>query len=227
MGALLIIGALGLAGLPPFGTALGKALSEDAASTAGYGWAPFLFVAVSALTGGAVLRVAGRIYFSMGPRPQERSQVRASGNDDQEPRLQRLPWTMITSIVVLLVGGFIIGLLPGVHSVANRAAATFIDSTGYTHQALYKVPERAVATTASNWTGIGLALGFASSVLACCIALAGLYGERLTARLPILRQAYGPVNLLHRLHSGHVGDYVAWMMMGLAVLAGFIGLPLR
>lgn len=36
-----------------------------------------------------------------------------------------------------------------------------------------------------------------------------------------------PLRVLHRLHSGHVGDDVAWLMMGVAVLAGFIGLPLR
>jgi hypothetical protein len=35
------------------------------------------------------------------------------------------------------------------------------------------------------------------------------------------------VILLHRLHSGHIGDYVAWLMMGMAILAGFIGFPLR
>ena len=227
MGILLIIGALGLAGLPPFGTALGKALSEDAGSAAGYDWVPALFVAVSALTGGAVLRVAGRVYFALGPRPKETGRVRARGNEDEEPRLQHLPWTMIASILVLLAGGLIIGVLPGVHSVANRAAASFIDSAGYTDLALYKSPEVVVAPAASNWTGIGLALGLASSLLACCVALAGLYAGRLAERMTPVRAIYGSVNKLHRLHSGHVGDYVAWMMMGLAILAGFIGIPLR
>ena len=89
------------------------------------------------------------------------------------------------------------------------------------------MPEVVVAPAASNWTGIGLALGLASSLLACCVAVAGLYGGRLAERVPSLRATCGPMNLLHRLHSGHVGDYVAWMMMGLAILAGFIGFPLR
>jgi multicomponent Na+:H+ antiporter subunit D len=35
MGVALVIAALGLAGFPPFGTGLGKALSEDAGSAAG------------------------------------------------------------------------------------------------------------------------------------------------------------------------------------------------
>jgi multicomponent Na+:H+ antiporter subunit D len=27
-------------------------------------------------------------------------------------------------------------------------------------------------------------------------------------------------------HSGHIGDYVAWMMTGMVALAAFVGLPL-
>jgi hypothetical protein len=32
--------------------------------------------------------------------------------------------------------------------------------------------------------------------------------------------------LLRRLHSGHVGDYVAWLFAGVAALGVLIGLPL-
>jgi multicomponent Na+:H+ antiporter subunit D len=31
---------------------------------------------------------------------------------------------------------------------------------------------------------------------------------------------------LHRLHSGHIGDYVAWMFAGMAVVVALVGLPL-
>jgi hypothetical protein len=30
---------------------------------------------------------------------------------------------------------------------------------------------------------------------------------------------------LRRVHSGHLGDYVAWLMTGMVSLAAFIGLP--
>jgi hypothetical protein len=65
-------------------------------------------------------------------------------------------------------------------------------------------------------------------LLASLIAVATLYGRRLVDRvLPSLRSVYRPIEFLQRLHSGHVGDYVAWMMMGMTVVAGFIGLPVR
>ncbi len=36
-----------------------------------------------------------------------------------------------------------------------------------------------------------------------------------------------PMAVLHAVHSGRVGDYVAWLMVGVAMLAGLVGLPLR
>ena len=229
IGVALVIGALGLAGLPPFGTALGKALGEEAGTAAGYPWVPVLFVAVSALTGAAVLRVAGRVYFGLGPKPIEWSKFRSSGRGEVgEPRFERLPWTMGAAIAVLLTGGFALGLIPGAHSVANRAAATFIDSAGYAHQALYGSSKMVSAPNASNWTRLGLFLGFLSALLACLIAGATLNGRRLVDRvLPSLRSIYRPIEFLQRLHSGHVGDYVAWMMMGMTIFAGLVGLPVR
>ncbi len=229
MGVALVIGALGLAGLPPFGTALGKALSEDAGTAAGYPWVPVLFVVVSALTAAAVLRVAGRVYFALGSKPVEWSKARAGGSGNVgESRFERLPWTMGASIALLLAGGFALGLIPGAHSAANRAAATFIASAGYAHQALYRSPDVITAPTDPNWTGLGLGLAFVSAVLAGAVAGAALYGRSVVERsLPSLRAVYRPIEFLQRLHSGHVGDYVAWMMMGMTVFAGFVGLPLR
>ncbi len=228
MGGVLVAAALALSGLPPFGTALGKAISEDAGSAAGYGWVPVLFVAVSALTAGAILRVAARVYAGLGPKPEEWSHARTSGSTlEPETRLRRLPLTMELAIGLLLVGALALGLLPGIHSVANRAAASFIDSAGYASQALHHVHVAIAVPTASNWTGLGLGLGFLSAGCACLVALAGLYGGRLVARLPSLRALASPIDMLHRVHSGHVGDYVAFMMLGIGTLAAFVGLPLR
>ena len=228
LGVVLAVGALALSGLPPFGTALGKAISEDAGSAAGYGWVPVLFVAISALTAGAILRVTARVYGGLGPKPVEWSHARTSGSTlEPETRLQRLPLTMALAIGILLVGALVLGVLPGIHSVANRAAASFIDSAGYAGQALHQVHVVISAPTASNWTGSGLALGFLSAGCACVVAAVGLYGGTVVKRLPSIRALGKPVDALHRVHSGHVGDYIAFMMLGIGTLAAFVGLPLR
>jgi multicomponent Na+:H+ antiporter subunit D len=63
---LMVAGALGLAGVPPFGTFLGKALMEEAALEAGAPWPIGLFVVVAALTSAALLRATGRIFLGLG-----------------------------------------------------------------------------------------------------------------------------------------------------------------
>lgn len=66
---LMLLGGLALAGLPPFGTALGKAVAEEAVARAGAPWGPVVYVLVSAATGAAVIRAALRIYFGAGTSP--------------------------------------------------------------------------------------------------------------------------------------------------------------
>ena len=68
VGALMVAGALGLAGVPPFGTFLGKALMEEAAVEAGLPWLVGLFVVVAALTSAALLRATGRVFLGLGQR---------------------------------------------------------------------------------------------------------------------------------------------------------------
>jgi multicomponent Na+:H+ antiporter subunit D len=230
---LVVAGGLGLACLPPFGTALGKSISEDAGTSAGYAWIPAVFVLVSAMTGGAVLRVAGRVYFGLGPRPEEGgSSHETSGAEerDTEEPLRRVPITMLVPIVVLLLGSIAVGVLPGAHAAAERAASFFVDGAGYQKQAFLGQPVHLPVVHAGGWTAKGVALDVTSAVLAVGVAAAGLWGRRLgfvrsERRLltPLSRGLEG----LRSLHSGHIGDYVAWLMLGLAVLGGFLGLPAR
>ncbi|KZS73076.1 hypothetical protein A4G29_21555 [Mycobacterium kansasii] len=63
LAGLYLLVALALAGLPPFGTALGKSLCEEAI---GSGWASALFLLASAATGGAVLRAGVRCFTRWG-----------------------------------------------------------------------------------------------------------------------------------------------------------------
>jgi multicomponent Na+:H+ antiporter subunit D len=56
--ALVGAGGLAVAGLPVFGTGVGKAVIEDAARATGYGWVIPVLVVASALTGAAVLLIA-------------------------------------------------------------------------------------------------------------------------------------------------------------------------
>jgi multicomponent Na+:H+ antiporter subunit D len=227
---LFLLGGLALSGLPPFGTALGKAIGEESLSTAGYWFGPVLFVAVSALTGGAVLRAGARIYFGLGPVPEDDSTDQTTGNEE-EPETRDLPRvrpTMLLPIVVLLAGSLALGVVPELARGVSRAAAAFVDRAGYVSAALQgttaRLPE---ALPEAGWTTAGVLLGLLSALLAVGVAAVALWAPRIpdlvrTAALPLRRVLTG----LRRVHSGHVGDYVAWLFVGIAGFTALIGVPL-
>jgi multicomponent Na+:H+ antiporter subunit D len=226
--ALFVLGALALAGWPPFGTGLGKSLIEDAT---GQPWLIALVVAVSAVTGGAALRVALRVYFGFGPRPARPDTATVSGRDEQ-PDVRalspRTPITMLAAVVLLLGLGLAVGVAPWFGSGAGSAATMFVDQSGYVGQALHAGGSTVGAVGAApdtGWTVSGLLLGFSSTALAAVLAVTAIYRDRLPATVRRLGAAVRPAMLaLHRLHSGHLGDYAAWLVFGSATLAGLLAL---
>jgi multicomponent Na+:H+ antiporter subunit D len=223
--SLFFVAALALAGLPPFGTALGKSIAEDAASTSGYPWAAALFVVVSAATGGAVLRFGARAFLGWGEAP-DREQLAYGGPTKGEPESElpgRTPITMLAAMALLLVTALAVGVVPGIGKAAAHAAERVIDGTGYAGQVLAgEPPAPLLPEPAAAWTGVGVWLGLLSTVLALVVAAAGLWSRRLrwaSLTEPVIRR-------LHGIHSGHIGDYVAWMFAGMAVLLALVGLPL-
>ncbi|MBO0693099.1 MAG: hypothetical protein J2P58_09405, partial [Acidimicrobiaceae bacterium] len=133
LGLAWVVAAFALAGLPPFGTALGKAVAEEAALDDGQGWLVAVFILVSALTAGAVLRVAGRVFLGLGPPPRKADDGQEStGREKPEARLTRIPLTMAAAIGILLVGTLAEGLMPSARAAADHAAAFF------THPEIYR-----------------------------------------------------------------------------------------
>jgi multicomponent Na+:H+ antiporter subunit D len=225
-GAAFVLGALALAGLPPFGTGLGKALVDEAGGSA---LLTTLAVVVSAVTGGAVLRVGLRVYFGVGPRPDpdDTSDV-VTGRDeepDARPPHSRTPASMATAIALLLAGGLAVGVIPGLADAAGPAAVAFTDQHAYVTTALGQPVPTPPSAPATAWTVTGVLLGLLAAALAALVAAAGLYARRLPTwvRRPA-RRLRPTLHGLHRMHSGHVGDYAAWLVFGAAALAGLLAL---
>ncbi|WP_171163539.1 complex I subunit 5 family protein [Streptomyces sp. I05A-00742] len=215
-GVLFAAGGLALAGLPPFGTALGKALAEERTA-----WLTVLFVAVSAVTGGAVLRAAARVFLGAGTSGREEEGAAETAGGDEEPetarRVRRLPPPMATVAAALLAGSLAVGTVPALARGAAAAAHSFTDHAGYAATVLDGT--RAAAAPGQpyawwSWTGAGL--GLLSALLAAGLAALGVRGA-----VP----ARGWAALLRRLHSGHVGDYVAWTVAGIGLLSALVLWP--
>jgi multicomponent Na+:H+ antiporter subunit D len=210
LGALFAACGLALAAAPPFGPFLGRALIEDAASHQALGWVAPLLVVASALVGGAVLRVVRTVFLGRGakPPPSPKAAAQEAGEDPAE---RERPAAAPVVVAFALVGlGLAWGLVPGLVDAVAGPAAHFVDRHAYTATVLRgatpHVPTAGLeGPSASAWL-----YALASAVLAIVVALVRTVPE-------------GPVRALH---SGRVGDYVAWLATGAAIVAGVFALTL-
>ncbi len=211
----MAVGGLLLAGLPLGLMDQGTTLIESAAHEAGQGWTMLGLITGMVCTGGAVLRTAGRIFLGLGPVPGEEKR---SPTEEEQEKADRPLWLMLSPVVLLMLLALV-----GAHAnggFAEAAAAKFMrpDVGAVLGPAARPVPvvagDMGVALSASwlPWFSVPLALMIAALQLARR-RLPGLLvrGSDWISE-PVLR-------VLSGLHSGLVGDYVAWMMLGVALFA--------
>jgi multicomponent Na+:H+ antiporter subunit D len=226
-GTLFLIGGLALAGLPPFGTALGKAVAEHAAGERA-AWLPALYVLVSALTGGAVLRAGLRIFYGAGPQPERSHSDQETTGEGEEPEVRdprrAVPTAMTAVPAVLLAAALATGAWPGVGTALAAAARTFGDRAGYLAD-VGGLPAPALLQPPPDtaWTLSGVLLGLLSTALACVLASLAVWRPAALLRPLAALVDRRLVLPLRRLHSGLLGDYVAWYVVGMAVLLAALG----
>lgn len=223
--ALFVIGALGLAGMPPFATFTGKALMESAASHPHAAFLPYLFTLTSGLTAGAVLRAAGMIFAGWGRNPddeddsptnREAPETAASGSET--------PLPMLLAPTILLAIAASSGLMPWVTSLAREAAARFLDTSAYRALVLHGTPAKAGAVHAYDhpWGGIdesSVILAMVAVLIAFAFAALSLFGHHLPRPLRLIAKLIDIlIAALERLHSGDIRDYVTWLVAGAAGL---------
>ncbi len=230
-GLLFTAAALALTAPPPFGLFLGKSLLDESAMHGGYGWvAPFV-TAVAIVSGAAVLRVAGRVFLGLGPRedallspePDEQREV------EREPR--RSDWVMLVPTAALVLGGVGLSLVPGLEDHVVHAAAVFQDRQSYAATVLQgrEVHESVGSLALLKLPAGSVAWGLAAVIGSVALALLALYRHRLLsqgARERALELTGGGLNVLRSLHSGVIGDYVAWLTFGVAAFGGLLALVL-
>jgi multicomponent Na+:H+ antiporter subunit D len=224
VGVLMAVGALLLAAVPPFTTFMGKALLEAGASAAGgYGWLIAVYLFVSAVTAGAVLRVVGCVFLGWGSvrSPDGREQAAAREEDD-ETRGERdhTPVLMVLVPAVLLIAALAAGLVPGAVPGVERYAAQFVTHSAYSAWVLHGAHVPVPSLAPSHISADDYAYGIIAILGALAAAALGLFGDRLprwrgSSPWRPLRSA---LLVVRKLHSGHIGDYIAWWTAGASVL---------
>ena len=233
-GVVFTLAALGLADLPPFGTFLGKGYIDESTWAHGLQWVMPVFIACAILAGGAVLRVAGGVFYGLGDAPSEdprMAEMAAEETTETSSGRQRTPLTMIIPPAVLVAAAIAVGLITRLGQVVQAAAIRFEDQAGYNATVLAGAHiAHPVALAAAEPTGITLSdvlTGTGSVIGALILAFLALYWRR----LPLLRRGYEPgaglTGPIQRFQSGVVNDYVTWIVLGLACLGGALAFTIR
>jgi multicomponent Na+:H+ antiporter subunit D len=226
VGVLFAVGGLMLAAMPVVTTFFGKSLLDGAAIAGRYPWLPSVFVISSVFTGGAVLRLTGRVFLSWGASQRDddsEQEPQAREREDEETvKRDRTPRLMVVVPAVLIVAGVVVGLVPGAVPGIEQAAAHFRDHSAYIGWVLHGGRAHFPPATTSHVQGYDYVYATVATACAVGVAAAALFGEPLKVHVPALlvRPVRGGVGALRALHSGHIGDYIAWWTAGAALLGG-------
>jgi multicomponent Na+:H+ antiporter subunit D len=225
LGLIVLVAGLGLAGFPPCGTYLGKALMEESAAHFGQEWLSWVFTIVSAVTGAAVLRVAASVFLGWGSDPGAEAASPTEAETRETKGGARMPAVMVTMAALLALLPAISGLVPGLGAAGQAAAERFVDSTGYGSRVLdARFLGPVVATEPAHSTRKGVSFGFGAALGAIALAALALSRDRWPKPLqqPFGRPGILLLKGLRVVHSGDIRDYVAWLSFGLCGMAGVL-----
>jgi multicomponent Na+:H+ antiporter subunit D len=212
LGILMAVLALLLAGLPGSAMFAGSALIEHALE--GHPIALFALHVSAVVTGAAVLRVCGRVFLGIGPREPD-APGPSSADEEPETRPGVIGPCMWAPAVALLALAIATSWTP--RTVALKTAARALDTHAWARHVLDGAPLPATPTPESE--APKPVPGLLSALAA--IALAGLTLGRKSlpgALRGAVRLVWDPLTLgLRALHTGVVGDQVAWFTFGAAL----------
>jgi multicomponent Na+:H+ antiporter subunit D len=233
-GAVFLLAALGLAAVPGWGSFLGKTLIESALGAhPGYKWVAAVITAVEALIGAAAIAAAARAFLGWGPDlPQDvdQSSEDEGGEGDEEiaGSPHRTPAVLFAPAVVLLAGSLAIGILPGAGRLALAGAQRFEATAAYASTTLHShVPSLPAIAEQTTPTLQDVLSGLGFTLVMLFVGLLVLLPRRLPEPLSgVLALWRGLARGLHALHSGHPGDYIAWLTVGAVIFTGVFALSL-
>jgi multicomponent Na+:H+ antiporter subunit D len=228
-GVVFFVAALGLASMPGFATFRGESAIIDGAGGIGQGWVRAIFFVSALLTAGAVLRVWGRVFQGWG-KGEDAETAGAKKIDEQRETTQPshdIPAVMFAPAAALVLLAIAVGLTPGVQRAARTAATVMQDRTGYQARVLEHawIP---VIPAPEEHTPMGKGLAWSFGTTAAALALAWFsLSPAWPSKRAISRPVATVVRGLRSVHSGHIGDYVAFLTFGVAAFGVVLAVLVR
>jgi len=220
--ALWFLGGCGLAGLPPFASAVAEHMISHAGSGRFLAAATVLFLISGALTGGAVLRVFMRVFCGWGDKgPGDRaSQIDELPEENEETQV--IPVHFFAPAALCLAVGIALSFLPLLADLSLSASSRFLSQGGFI-DAIYARTQSPGASPVLPGTGIGSMIGhgLAAIGLALILAVWAVFHRRLPRKMRWPSHLEGSMRWARQIQSGQPADYVVWTMAGVAVLGSF------
>jgi multicomponent Na+:H+ antiporter subunit D len=127
--------------------------------------------------------------------------------------------------LVLALAGLAVGAFPALAAHVQEAAHTFVTHRDYARVVLDHRPPSPVPHGEWHTTASSIVWSLVTLVGSAAVGVLSLYRERLPERVSgAMTRGLAP---LRAAHSGHIGDYVAWLTFGTAVIGGLFALTIR
>lgn len=218
VGVVWLVCAVGLLDLGPTPTGPPAHLLEEAARHAGLGWLGPVVAAATVLSGAAILRAGVQVFLGAG-RVHPADPEQGEQGEREEPDASAPPRRVVAFAIPALAAALAYAgrAVPGIAGAAERGAAALLDGPAWR---AWVLDGRAAPLPAAGSPHVPLATGVVSALLAVALAALLLARGRVGERAGrALHRVAAPIE---RLHSGYVGDAVAWIGVGAAVLAAWI-----
>ncbi len=210
---VFLAGAAGLAGMPPPGTSAGDSLIHEAAKHAGLEFTRWISFAAAVLTSAAIFRATARVFLGWGPAGGQSPGGAPKTEEKRETTSghEQVPLSMYIPPLLLGFVGILLGFVPGLTRGALHEAARFTDSASYAARVLAGIPSVAAPPD------LPIRMNALSGLMCMSSGLVLGIAHRRSAKLRKVGEALTfPLELLRAAHSGHVADYVVWLMFGTA-----------
>jgi multicomponent Na+:H+ antiporter subunit D len=230
--ALWFLGGIGLAAGPCFSTMLadaGMSSASEEAGIHGLSWGlSWLFMFAGVMTCAAVFRVGMHTFAGWGDAPITDRSAQVGELPETEAEEQKVFWYHFVPPLVCILLAIALTFIPGWQYGVREAAARVYDQPAYLNMVYtgHSIPLTAPRSWRNEIPGAAIR-GTIAVLLALCLACTSVFRGKLARGLRIGAFLEGPLTILRAVQSGHPGDYVLWLTVGLAVFGSATLIILR
>jgi multicomponent Na+:H+ antiporter subunit D len=224
IGIIMGVAAFALAGIPPFGTFYGGAQIDEVITHQHLDFLSPITILAEALTAGAILRFAARVFLGWGKIQEATS--RGSPHIPMDPETssghEKTPAFMWAPAVILLALAAAVAIPASFRAAVAADAIHFQDAAVLTAVTLTHSPD--ILPTADAPSAEFGPHHIITLLIALAAAGLALFGPRLgpTINRPLSKFLIAAMRPLRKLQSGHIGDYIAWFTVGMASYGGLL-----